>query len=40
MAGLLKPTQIGFAMDAEHINQIGTQLADLSARTEELRRYL
>ncbi|WP_152528891.1 peptide chain release factor 2 [Rhodoferax saidenbachensis] len=27
-------------MDAERINQIGTQLADLSARTVELRGYL
>ncbi|MFM6996546.1 MAG: peptide chain release factor 2 [Limnohabitans sp.] len=27
-------------MDAEHINQIGAQLADLSARTQDLRRYL
>jgi hypothetical protein len=30
----------GFAMDAEHINSIGTLLADLSARTEQLRGYL
>jgi hypothetical protein len=28
------------AMDAEHINQIGNQIADLNARTEELRGYL
>jgi hypothetical protein len=28
------------AMDAEHINSIGTLLADLSARTEQLRGYL
>ncbi|MCY7306237.1 MAG: peptide chain release factor 2 [Rhodoferax sp.] len=27
-------------MDAEHINQIGTQLSSLSVRTEDLRRYL
>jgi hypothetical protein len=27
-------------MDAEHINQIGAKLADLAARTEDLRRYL
>ncbi|MFY7873172.1 MAG: peptide chain release factor 2 [Limnohabitans sp.] len=27
-------------MDAEHINQIGAQLTDLSTRTDELRRYL
>jgi len=27
-------------MEAEHINQIGAQLADLAARTEDLRRYL
>ena len=27
-------------MDAEHINLIGTQLTDLGARTEDLRRYL
>jgi hypothetical protein len=30
-----KPT-----MDIEHINAIGTLLADLSARTEQLRGYL
>ncbi len=28
------------AMDAEQINLIGTQLSDLGARTEDLRRYL
>jgi hypothetical protein len=28
------------SMDAEHINQIGTQLADLSARVQALRGYL
>jgi hypothetical protein len=27
-------------MDIEHINSIGTLLADLSARTEQLRGYL
>jgi len=27
-------------MDVERINQIGTQLSDLSARTQELRGYL
>lgn len=27
-------------MEAEHINLIGTQLADLSARTAALRGYL
>jgi hypothetical protein len=27
-------------MDAEHINQIGAALTDLSARTHELRGYL
>lgn len=29
-----------FPMDAERINQIGTTLTDLSARTQELRGYL
>jgi hypothetical protein len=28
------------AMDIERINQIGTLLADLTARTEQLRGYL
>jgi hypothetical protein len=28
------------AMDIEHINSIGTLLADLSTRTEQLRGYL
>ena len=28
------------AMDNEHINQIGTHLADLAARTDALRGYL
>jgi hypothetical protein len=27
-------------MDAEHINQIGSLLADLSARAKDLRGYL
>jgi len=27
-------------MDIEHINALGTQLADLSQRTADLRRYL
>jgi len=27
-------------MDVEHINSIGTLLADLSTRTEQLRGYL
>ena len=27
-------------MDIEHVNSIGTLLADLSARTEQLRGYL
>jgi len=27
-------------MDVEHINSIGTLLADLSARTQQLRGYL
>ncbi len=29
-----------FPMDAEHINQIGATLTDLTARTHELRGYL
>ena len=36
--GTTEPSEI--TMDAEHINQIGTQLADLAARTQELRGYL
>jgi hypothetical protein len=28
------------AMDIEHINSIGTLLADLSTRTQQLRGYL
>jgi len=27
-------------MDIEHVNSIGTLLADLSARTQQLRGYL
>jgi len=27
-------------MDIEHINALGAQLADLSQRTADLRRYL
>jgi len=27
-------------MDIEHINALGAQIADLSQRTAELRRYL
>jgi len=27
-------------MDNEHINQIGSQLSDLAARTDALRGYL
>jgi hypothetical protein len=33
-------TQDTRTMEAEHINQIGNTLEDLSARTAELRRYL
>jgi hypothetical protein len=29
-----------FAMEAEQLNPIGTQLVDLSARTQALRGYL
>ncbi|GHC80872.1 hypothetical protein GCM10007320_22890 [Pseudorhodoferax aquiterrae] len=36
--GTTEPSEI--TMDAEHINQIGTQLTDLAARTQELRGYL
>lgn len=31
---------IALAMEAEHINQIASTLADLMNRTAELRRYL
>ncbi len=34
------PFPHGLAMDIERINQIGNTLADLSTRTEALRRYL
>jgi len=27
-------------MDIEHINALGAQIADLTQRTDELRRYL
>lgn len=27
-------------MDIEHINALGTRIADLTQRTQELRRYL
>ena len=37
---LFEPTRRITPMDAEHINQIGTQLSSLSVRTEDLRRYL
>jgi hypothetical protein len=33
-------TEKNLLMDAEHINQIGATLADLTARTNELRGYL
>jgi hypothetical protein len=33
-------TASGSAMDNEHINQIGSQLSDLAARTGALRGYL
>ena len=35
----ISPTRTS-TMDAVHINQIGTQLEDLSERTQELRGYL
>jgi hypothetical protein len=34
------PSLEGNTMDIERINQIGNGLADLSERTEALRRYL
>jgi hypothetical protein len=34
------PSHEARTMDIERINQIGTGLADLSERTEALRRYL
>jgi hypothetical protein len=33
-------SETDLAMDIERINQIGNTLADLSSRTEALRRYL
>jgi hypothetical protein len=40
-AALARPNIEGFRqMDAERINLIGTNLADLQARTADLRRYL
>ena len=38
-AGPIQPQEI-HPMEAEHINQIGAQLTDLSARTDALRGYL
>ena len=35
-----KVSPLTHAMDTEQINTIGTLLADLSARTEQLRGYL
>ena len=35
-----RTTEQDTTMDAERINQIGTTLSDLSARTVDLRRYL
>ena len=43
MAGYLKNCPFLYrdrSMDIEHINLIGTTLADLTARTRELRGYL
>ena len=34
------PAQNTKTMEAEHLNQIGTRIEDLSARTAELRGYL
>ena len=39
-SGTTEHTPAGHIMDAEQINQIGSNLADLSARTVELRGYL
>jgi hypothetical protein len=36
----VSPNRQDTLMDAEHINQIGSTLADLSDRTEQLRGYL
>jgi hypothetical protein len=35
-----RPFAAGSIMDIERINQIGNTLADLTSRTEALRRYL
>jgi hypothetical protein len=35
-----RPLQDGTAMDIEKVNAIGALLADLTDRTEQLRRYL
>ena len=41
MAGYFKKSpDLDCSMDIEHINLIGTTLADLTARTRELRGYL
>ncbi len=37
---LIPPNTQDSTMDAEHINQIGNTLIDLSERTQELRGYL
>jgi hypothetical protein len=39
-SGALPPPARDTCMDTEQINAIGTLLADLSARTEQLRGYL
>ena len=39
-SGTPRTTEQDTTMDAERINQIGTTLSDLSARTVDLRRYL
>lgn len=36
----MRPFAKARTMDIERINQIGSTLADLTARTEALRRYL
>ncbi|NMM76227.1 hypothetical protein B2J88_33930 [Rhodococcus sp. SRB_17] len=36
----ISPNTQDSTMDAEHINQIGNTLIDLSERTQELRGYL
>ena len=41
MAGYFKKSpDLDCSMDIEHINLIGTTLADLTERTRELRGYL